>query len=217
MKRGEWSPEDEFILRKLYPNALMADMQAVLGRDRVSIRNKAIKLGLRKSCRFMESKTCRFKPGTTPPNKGVKRGRGWAPGRMAEGQFKVGRKPQEARNYQPIGTLRVTRDGYLERKVTDDQSVYPARRWRAVHVLVWEAENGPVPTGHVVVFKPARKTTDVERITPDAVECISRAENMRRNSYHTRYPKEVAQLIQLRGALNRKLNRRGTNRAQQAQ
>jgi len=31
---------------------------------------------------------------------------------------------------------------------------------------------------------------------------------MRRNSYHTRYPKEVAQLIQLKGALNRKINRR---------
>jgi hypothetical protein len=34
---------------------------------------------------------------------------------------------------------------------------------------------------------------------------MSRAESMRRNSYHN-YPKELAQLIQLRGALNRKIN-----------
>jgi hypothetical protein len=45
-------------------------------------------------------------------------------------------------------------------------------------------------------------------ITLGRLELISRAENMRRNSYHTRYPKEVAQLIQLRGALNRQINKR---------
>ena len=46
----------------------------------------------------------------------------------------------------------------------------------------------------------------LEEITADRVECISLAENMRRNSYHN-YPKPIAELIQLRGALMRKINR----------
>lgn len=31
---------------------------------------------------------------------------------------------------------------------------------------------------------------------------------MRRNSYHTNYPKDVQLLIQLRGAVNRQINKR---------
>jgi len=54
----------------------------------------------------------------------------------------------------------------------------------------------------------------VSEITLDRVECISLAENMRRNSYLTRYPKEVADLIRLRGALNRKINTRERRRAE---
>jgi len=101
-----------------------------------------------------------------------------------------------------------TQDGYLERKVTDDPSFVPNRRWVSVHRLVWEAAHGPVPQGHAVVFLPGRRTADLASITLDGLELVSRAELMRRNSYHTRYPKEVAQLIQLKGALNRKINRR---------
>ena len=56
------------------------------------------------------------------------------------------------------------------------------------------------------MFKPGRKTTDPARITADGLELVTRAELMRRNSYHNNYPKEVALLIQLKGALNRKIN-----------
>lgn len=31
---------------------------------------------------------------------------------------------------------------------------------------------------------------------------------MRRNSYHTRYPKEIGLVIQLKGALQRQINKR---------
>jgi hypothetical protein len=77
-----------------------------------------------------------------------------------------------------------------------------------VHLLVWEAANGPVPPGHAITFLPGRRTTDASLITLDALQLVSRAELMRRNSHHTNYPKEVSQLIQLKGALNRKINRR---------
>ncbi|CAB3960116.1 hypothetical protein LMG7053_06166 [Achromobacter ruhlandii] len=48
------------------------------------------------------------------------------------------------------------------------------------------------------------RTADVDLITADKVECISFAENMRRNTLH-RYPKEIAHAIQMRGALNRRI------------
>ena len=50
-------------------------------------------------------------------------------------------------------------------------------------------------------------TTEPDQITADRVECITRAENMRRNTYH-RYGPEVAKLVQLRGAINRQIRKR---------
>jgi hypothetical protein len=122
-------------------------------------------------------------------------------------QFKPGRRPEEARNYRPVGSVRVTRDGYLERKVTDDTSVYPARRWVAVHRLVWEAVNGPMPRGYIVVFKPGMASSDPDMITIDRVELISRAELMRRNTRHS-LPPELNALISTKARLTRLINER---------
>lgn len=217
MGAAQWSAEDEFIVRKLYATTSNAEIAEIVGRSPRNVGQFARKHGLMKSQAYIDlARPGQFHKGQEPPNKGLRRP-GWAPGRMAQTQFKKGCMAGAAQaKYVPIGSLRITKDGYLERKVTDDPSIYPARRWVAVHRLAWEVENGPVPEGHVVVFKPGRKTTDVERITPDAVECITRVENMRRNSYLTRYPKEVADLIRLKGALNRKINNRSKRHAQQA-
>lgn len=180
----------------------------------------ANRLGLKKSATYLTSDwACRlrrgdnvgagyrFPKGHVPANKGLRRP-GYTRGRMAETQFKKGRPAQEARNYVPIGSTHVTRDGILERKVTDDPNLYPARRWVGVHRLVWEAANGPIPEGYAVVFKPGRKTTDEALITPDILELVTRAELMRRNSFHTRYPKEIGLLIQTRAVLVRAINKR---------
>jgi hypothetical protein len=122
-------------------------------------------------------------------------------------QFKPGRRPEEARNYRPVGSVRVTRDGYLERKVTDDTSVYPERRWVAVHRLVWESVNGPVPKGMIVVFRPGMATTDPDLITIDRVELITRAENMARNTIHAR-SEDLRELSMLKRRLTRAVNKR---------
>ena len=67
------------------------------------------------------------------------------------------------------------------------------------------------------MFKRGHATTDSALITADHLDCITRVENMRRNSYHNNYPKEVAQLIQLRGALNRKIKNRAVCHEEQSQ
>jgi len=86
----------------------------------------------------------RFPKGNVPVNKGRKGHH--APG-SEKGWFKPGeRRGVAVRLYQPIGTERVSRDGYLERKINDDLPLN--RRWRAVHLVEWEKVNGPLPEGH---------------------------------------------------------------------
>jgi hypothetical protein len=81
---------------------------------------------------------------------------------------------------------------------------------------VWIEAHGPVPAGHAVCFKPGRRSTVLEEITLDALDLVHRRDLMQRNSVH-RLPKPLAQLVQLRGALNRKINARERAREEQDQ
>lgn len=195
-----------------------ARLAALLGRSVVSIYQRAQIWGIKKSEAYDARKKAverrnllkagvayRFTAGHAPANKGLRRP-GYAPGRMSATQFKKGRPPSEARNYKPIGSYRINGDGYLDRKLSD--TGVPRKRWQPVHRLVWMAANGPIPAGHAVAFKPGRETTELDAITVDAVELVTRSQLMLRNSYHTNYPKEIAKLIQLRGAIQRQINRR---------
>lgn len=64
----------------------------------------------------------------------------------AKTQFKKGGRTGRANVvYKQIGTERVTVDGYVERKIHDGLPMQS--RWRLVHLLNWEKENGPLPKG----------------------------------------------------------------------
>lgn len=211
-----FSSIDDELLRRNYADSLTSDLATVLGCSVDAVLRRANRLGLKKS-RELVAQVARermldpthpgraylLKPGNVPSNKGKKMPPGWAPGRMAESQFKKGNKPH---TWVPVGSYRISPDGYLERKVNDlpgNNSV----RWHPVHRLVWEEVNGPVPAGHMVAFKPGRRTTELKLITLDAVELISRAQNMARNTIHNQ-PGPVRELMRLRGTLTRAINRR---------
>lgn len=218
MSGRPWTQEDIAEVYRRYPNERTADIARDLKRSISSIHSQADMLGLKKSSEYMKSiqgakivdlgvKT-RFAKGQTAWNKGLRGSTGTHPN-TRKTQFQKGRRPEEARNYQPVGSLRICKGGILQRKVTDDQSIYPARRWVAVHRLVWEAVNGPTPKGHVVVFKPGMATTDPEEITIDRVELITRAELMRRNTRHN-LPPELNALIYTKARLTRLINERAS-------
>lgn len=214
-QRKRWTPDEIQQLIAQYPHTPTRVLSQQIGRTDRSVYQKALELGLKKTPEYFETHVAgrldglrggktRFKPGHEPWNKGKPGTTGNHPNSRRT-QFKKGVMAGAAQhNYVPIGSTRISKDGHLEVKVTDDPSLYPARRWAPVHRLVWEAENGPVPDGRIIVFKPGMRTCVREEITADKLECISRAENMRRNTYH-RYPKEIALAIQLRGALNRRI------------
>jgi len=212
--RTNWTDEMVEILRKRYPHEKTAKIAADLGVKLDRVFRKAKKMRLAKTAEYLASfDACRlrrdntwgipfrFKKGQVPPNKGLRRP-GYAPGRMADTQFKSGQSPH---NTHEIGSYRITKDGTLQRKVSNARGSN-SKRWRGVHELVWVEANGPVPPKHIVVFKPGMRTNVLEEITLDKVECISLSENMRRNTYHNRYPKEIGLAIQMRGALTRRIN-----------
>lgn len=58
----------------------------------------------------------------------------------------------------PIGSERVSPDGYLLRKVSDEPYAPQFQNWRPVHRLIWEAEHGPIPDGYKVIFADGDKT-----------------------------------------------------------
>jgi len=220
MNGTPWPPEAVAILTRMYSDHATTDVARAVGRTVNQVYQKAAALGLKKSAAYMESDrsgriqrgrtdprmiATQIKPGAVPWNKGVKGVCGTHPN-CRRTQFKRGRPASESANYVSIGSHRLSKDGYLEQKVTDDPAIVPARRWIGVHRLVWEKANGPIPKGHVVCFLPGRRTAELEKITLDALELVSRAELARRNHPRSRSP-ELAKLVQLKGAITRQVNR----------
>jgi hypothetical protein len=80
--------------------------------------------------------------------------------------------------------------------------------WKRFSRIGRPCEPPRLDAGHICVFKLGTKTAVLQEITLDKVECLTWAENMTRNSYHNRLPKEVALLVQLRGQLTRQINRK---------
>lgn len=70
--------------------------------------------------------------------------------------------------WKPIGTERLSKDGYLERKINDDLPLQA--RWRAVHIINWEAVNGPLPKGMALKCLDGNK----ENRDPSNYEAVSR-------------------------------------------
>lgn len=104
---------------------------------------------LRKRKGWLTGRTGQFEPGQVSWNKGKKcaEGQGGRHPNARRTQFKGGvRQGVAVKLYQPIGTEKMRRDGYLYRKVNDGMPFQ--RRWRAVHLVRWEAINGPLPKGH---------------------------------------------------------------------
>lgn len=208
--RFVWTDEKKALLARLYPNTPTEDVAKALGVTVRKVYSKVGELGIKKSAEYLASeKACRlrrgdnvgtetrFKPGHPTWNKGMK---GLQMGGQGT-QFKPGHRGGWAEAlYKPIGSTRISRDGYLERKVNDDMPMH--RRWRAEHIVLWESTHGPIPAGHALSFVDGNK----KNIVLENLALITRAELMRRNTFR-RYPKELAQVIQLRGQINKRINR----------
>lgn len=210
-KVHNWTCQEISVLRETYAETPTARIAERLDLSVRKVYAKAHQLGLKKSAAYLATPDSgRLMRGSDVGFSGrfVAGGRAWNKGMKGldiggkETRFKKGhRGGRAAENYKPIGTERISKDGYVQRKVNDDLPLQA--RWKFVHTLVWEAANGPVPPGHAITFLDGnRKNTALENL-----QIVKRADLMRRNTVHN-YGPEIAQLVRLRGAITRQINRK---------
>jgi len=210
--RRRWTAAEDRLLRKKYPHMPTADLVPMLpGRTLTTIYQHAKLIGLKKTQAYLNSPAAhrldgvkgmgtRFQKGLEPWNKGTH----WtAGGRSAETRFKKGNR---SKRWDPedycVGALRISTDGELQIKFKEG-----ARAWVRLARFVWETERGRIPENGVV--RAINGDEDDCRI--ENLRLTTRKELMDENTYH-KYPKEITSLIQLRGALQRQINKREKER-----
>jgi hypothetical protein len=199
--RTKLTPAQDRYLKAHYleqPPQRLADR---FGVSEVCIKGRIRQLGLIVPREVIEQRiiASRIQKGNTPMNKGRKM-KEWM---SAEGirnsrrtRFKKG---SLSHNTQYDGAIRVRRDSSGRQYQYIRVSL---GKWELLHRWVWTVMKGEIPSKHLVVFKDGNPGN----CNIDNLEVITRAENMRRNTYHN-YPKDIALMVQLRGALNRQINK----------
>lgn len=172
--RERWTEADDATLRARYPHESTARLATAMGRTVQACYRRALTLGLKKDAAYLQSAESgrilpgsdlgtrtRWKPGYAP--KHPKRGKGWAPGRMGETQF---RRERPSWNAMPIGSERI-KAGYRWVKVRDTRNVPWTENWRELHRVRWEAAHGPIPEGHALLCRDGDRTNcDPSNWTP---------------------------------------------------
>jgi len=103
--------------------------------------------------------------------------------------FKKGQRPH---NWKPIGSTRVTVDGYVEVKT------HEPNKWGQLHVVTWCEHHGAVPDGSIVSFIDGNK----QNCCITNLELISRNENLQINRLRcSSEPKELQPVIRTIGKL----------------
>lgn len=203
--RKVWSDDEIALLKKRYPHERTENIARDLGISVDKIYAKAAWMGLSKTSEYLASPDAcrlrrdnpnsvahRFPKGHVPVNKGIK---GISYPGMEATQFKKGQKPH---TWLPIGSERMSKEGYLQVKLRD--TGVTRHDFMPVHHLVWELHRSAIPEGHRITFIDGDKTL----IVIENLEAVSIAEMMRRNSIHN-LPEELKEVLQLKGALNRRI------------
>lgn len=188
-----------------YQNETANSIAKHLGKTKDSVEGKAKNLGLykgRKSWNTEQSnELARRYPHETNEAIALSTGRTANAVRGRAIRMKL-RKTKEfiynSRSGMSIGT-EVIEGGYLFIKITNFGG---KSDWRQKHLLIWEEKNGPVPPDHIVLFIDGNKSN----IEINNLECISRADNLKRNSAN-RFPMDLLKVIHLKSELTRKINR----------
>jgi hypothetical protein len=204
--RRFWSSDELDQLHSRYRHEPSDVIATDMGRTVEQVYNKAWSLGLKKSDEYMASDAAcrlhrgdnvgmqsRFKPGKPAWNRGTRFNAG---GRSAETHFQPGQAPS---NILPVGFIRTNGDGYLDIKTAPG-----ARKWVPLHRWNWMQAHGDYPAaGMALIFKDGnRLNCDITNL-----ELVTRAELMKKNTVHN-LPKELVEVIQLRGAIHRQINQR---------
>ena len=105
----------------------------------------------RRSHKLKSGLTGQFKKGNVAHNKDKKQIEYMsqeAIERTKKTRFKKGNKPK---NYRPVGSERITKDGYIEVKVADPN------KWETKNKIIYKQYFGDIPKGHKVIYADGNK------------------------------------------------------------
>lgn len=114
-----------------------------------------------------------IKKGNVPYNKGKKMSKEQY-NKCKNTMFKKGNVPA---NHRPIGSERITVDGFVEIKVAEPN------RWKAKARVIYEKEFGTIPEGYIIIYLDGNK----QNLEPNNLKAISRKENLIMNHNKLRY------------------------------
>ena len=208
MVKRIWTKEEINILLRDYedPNIFTADIAKRLNRTLSQVYQKSRAMGLKAplernrlaghiASQRPKSIASRFQKGHTPVNKGKR----ISPVTYAKCQPTMFKKGHSPVNHREVGSERINVDGYIEIKVAEPN------RWRLKHRIIWEQVYGEIPKGYNVQFK----NHNPQDCRIENLYLICRADQMRtENSLVARYPKEVQEVIRLKGVVNRVIHKR---------
>ena len=211
MQKRKWTQQEEETLIRLYedPKVFPKDIAKMLGRTLRQVYNKARAMGLKApmerirmagkiGTQHPKSIATRFHKGHIPTNKGKKVSQEIYE-KMSPTMFKKGHING---NKRAVGSERVNVYGYIEIKVAEPN------RWRLKHRIIWEQVYGEIPKGYNVQFK----NHNPQDCRIENLYLISRADQLaKENSYWAKYPKEIQELIHLKGLVNRAIHKAEKN------
>lgn len=198
-------------IRELYPSHTAKEISVILGISVSTVRNTAWAMGLRKSIEWIRenarnkfqdpehpAKKYQFKKGNAPANKGKKISEYCSAESLEKIMKTTFKKNQVPANHKDIGYERITRDGYIERKVAEPN------KFRLLHRIIWEKHNGPIPKGHNIQFKDGNRLN----VNIENLYMISKSDQLKNeNSFYAKYPKEIQIAIHAKAILSRQINK----------
>ena len=138
--------------------------------------------------------TGKFRKGQTPHNKGKKMPKEVYE-KVKHTMFAKGNVPP---NHRPVGSERISKDGYIEVKVAEPN------KWRLKQRVVYEETKGKIPEGCPIIFLDGNK----RNFDIDNLRCITRSELLYLNCNGLNNSNEITATGILMARLDRAKNKK---------
>ena len=193
--RHIWSDEEKQYLAEITPGRGYKEIQSMMScKFGFDYTRHQIKGAITRN-KLNTGRTGRFEKGRATWNKGTK---GLTKANVTS--FKKGQKPH---NYKPLGSERITKDGYCEIKVSDT-----GRRWKSKHLVVYEKHHGKVPRGSVVIFLDGDKRNfDIDNlhlVTRNQLAMLNKNSLIQKDAELTKTAINVVDLMKKISAIEKK-------------
>ena len=136
----------------------------------------------------------KFRKGQTPHNKGKKMPKEVYE-KVKHTMFANGNVPP---NHRPVGSERISKDGYIEVKVAEPN------KWRLKQRVVYEEAKGKIPEGCTIIFLDGNKLN----LNIDNLKCVTRSELLYLNRNGLNNSNEITETGILMARLDRAKNKK---------